>query len=126
MSTELIKIKDQLESLLISINDFLSANSKNEIIIYKDEFHKIRHLGLVSKAFEVLGFENGVIFTLNNFSSFSVSYEQMHFQKLISGELDRIILRKRESIWDIDGFVINYQLESEIKTKLRDTYPSPQ
>jgi hypothetical protein len=125
MSTELIKIKDQLESLLISINDFLSANSKNEIIIYKDEFHKIRHLGIISSTnLNVFDFSNGKIFTLHNHHS--SPYDQIHYQKLMSGDLDRIILRKRDSIWEKQGWSINFSLESEIETKLRDTYPSPE
>ena len=44
----------------------------------------------------------------------------------MSGDLDRIILRKRDSIWEKQGWSINYSLESEVETKLRDTYPSPQ
>lgn len=125
MSTELLKIKDQLESLLISINDFLLENSKNEIIIHKDEFHKIRHLGIISSSsINIFDFSDGKIFALQN--DHSSPYHQIHYQKLMSGDLDRIILRKRDSIWEKQGWSINYSLESEVETKLRDTYPSPQ
>ena len=121
MSNELIKIKEQLEILLISINDFLSANSKNEILLYKEEFHNIRHLGLIPyTAVNVFEFNQGIIFTLDN--SDSSPYQQMHFRKLLSGELDSIILRKRDSVWVKQGWSITYSLESEVETKLRNTY----
>jgi hypothetical protein len=122
MNNDLSKIKEQLEKLLDSINDYLAGNAKNEIVIYKDEFHKIRHLGLISNSdVNVFDFNNGVIFTLYNSDSFP--YQKLHFKKLVSGELDRIILRKRDSIWEKQGWSITYSLESEVETKLRDTYP---
>jgi hypothetical protein len=93
MNNNLIKIKAELENLLNTINEYFTESEKNEIIIYKEDFYKIRFLGERTKVKGVFifDFNNGAKFILNDYDP----YKREHYEKLINGELQRIILRKK-------------------------------
>jgi hypothetical protein len=46
----------------------------------------------------------------------------MHYSKLFTGELERMILKKRDCPFMDGNIMINYELESQEETKLRDLY----
>jgi hypothetical protein len=123
MNTNLIKIKAELENLLNTINDYLTESEKDEIVIFKEDFYKIRYLGERTKVKGVFifDFNNGAKFILNDYNP----HMREHYEKLINGELQRIILRKKQQIIEIDSWHINYELEDKIETILRDTYQKP-
>ena len=123
MNNNLIKIKAELENLLNTINDYLTESEKDEIVIFKEDFYKIRYLGERTKVKGVFIFDfiNGAKFILNDYNP----HMREHYEKLINGELQRIILRKKQQIIEIDSWHINYELEDKIETILRDTYQKP-
>jgi hypothetical protein len=65
-------------------------------------------------------YTHGIFFTLSNSSSYP--YEFSHYSKLMSGELERLILIKLEKEYTTNDIVINYKLEPAEKTRLFDLY----
>jgi hypothetical protein len=119
MNEKLLLIKEQLENLTKSINEYLESTENEVIVIKKEEFKKIKFLG-VKEGRNMFDFNNGVNFQL----LLSNPYEEEHYAKLLSGKLDRMILRKRETPYRWYNWTSNYELESEVETKLRDLYKS--
>jgi hypothetical protein len=50
----------------------------------------------------------------------------MQFKNLFSGNLDRLILKKLKDPYNSGEWVLNYELESQEETKLRDLYNTQQ
>ena len=64
-------------------------------------------------------FKNGIKFILSNDSRFT--YSNSIYLALMNNSLDVLILKKRED-FEFEGHLINYELETEIKTQLRNLY----
>ena len=103
-----------------SINEYFESTRQDVIIINKEDFDKIKHLGKINSYIHLFEFNNEILFTLPNSDSYP--YANSHFVKLFSGELERIILNKLENPWKENNLFVNYELESEHKTKLRNLY----
>ena len=119
MNEKLLLIKEQLEQLTNSINDYLESTNQDVIIIQKENFDKIHFLGETRHGSKVLDFNNGAIFILY----LGFNYQKLQYTKLMDGSLNRLIIKKRANSVSYDGrWVSNYELESEEETKLRDLY----
>ena len=118
MNPKLLLIKEQLEQLNTSITEYLESTNQEVIILKKEDFGKIKFLGTTKSGAQIFEFNNGVIFPLIPL----LSNDNEHYTKLLSGELDRLILNKRETSVKWDNWIVNYKLESEVETKLRDLY----
>lgn len=118
MNEKLLIIKEQLEQLTISIDEYLQYMTQEEIIIMPENFNKIKYLGDNIYSASVFDYNNGAIFVLSS----TTPYELEHYRKLLSGKLERLILRKRETSKHWDNWISNFILESEVDTKLRDLY----
>jgi len=118
MKDKLLLIKEQLEQLTISINDYLESTAKEEIIIKPENFDRIKYLCSYTNTGSIFSYNNGAIFVLNPNSK----YEKEHYDNLLAGKLDRLILKKRNTPHHLGVWIINYDLESEVETKLRDLY----
>jgi hypothetical protein len=124
MDYKLNEIKILSEKLATAIGEYFKETERDRIIVRKDEFHNIKHLGKLNSYRHVFEFYNGILFTLAD-SGDSYAYEKIHFTKLLSGELDRLILIKKNVPFKADEYWINYELEPIEKTKLFDSYPKP-
>ncbi len=122
MNENLKKIKILSEELTNAISEYLSITEKVRIIIPKVEFKNIRHIGKINSYRHVFKFDTNIYFELPD-SGDSYGYEVMHYRKLLSGELEQLILIKLETPSNFNNYTINYQLEPLVKTKLYDLYP---
>lgn len=120
MKEKLLIIKEQLEHLTKSINEYLESTAQEEIIIKPETFQKIKYLGITNHGVRVFDYDNGAIFILSS----TYVYQNDKYEKLLSGNLERLILRKIDvpEVWG--KWSVNYVLESEVETKLRELYRS--
>ena len=122
MNERLLEIQKQLELLSSLIKEFLYTSEKERIVIEKEDFKYIRHIGKLNSYLHVFEYLNDIVFPLANSSSYP--YDFMHYSKLMSGELERIVLIKADHGNKIDGKAVNYKLEPLEKTRLFDLYPN--
>jgi hypothetical protein len=124
MNEKIAEIKKQLENLNTLINEFLNSQNEERIVLKKENFGRIRYLsktnGRNDKYWHILDYNDGCIFLLND----NDSYEHDHYTKLMNGELDRLILNKRDNYVVDHKYVLNYKLEPIERTKLHDLYES--
>ncbi len=121
MTEKLSEINKQLETLTALINEYQESFLQERVIITKDNFGKIDHLGkVINQNYHVFNYGDGILFTLPDDGS--KSYQNNHYKKLMAGELDRLILNRRPSLHKLGDFLLNYRLESEERTKLKDLY----
>ncbi len=125
MNEKLKKIKVLTEELAKAINEYLVSFEMERIIIKKEQFNNIRHLGKLNSYVHVFDYNNGMIFTLPDSGS-SYEYEKMHYSKLMSGELEELVIIKKKTPFNSNGYEINYELEPIEKTKLFNLYPTIQ
>ncbi len=124
MNEKLKEVKTLSEHLTNAINEYFASIDIERVVINKEQFHNIRHLGKLNSYVHVFDYNNGMIFTLPD-SGNSYAYEKMHYVKLMSGELEQIVLNKKKTPFISDGYKINYELEPLEKTKLFNLYPNP-
>lgn len=122
MYENLKKIKSLSDQLSEAISEYLLSIEKERIIIPKTEFHKIKHIKKLNSYIHVFQFDNEICFTLPD-SGNSYGYAVMHYTKLMSGQLEELILNKVENPSNTDYPIINYRLEPYEKTKLFKLYP---
>jgi hypothetical protein len=122
MNEKLSEINKQLETLTALINEYQASLLQERVIITKDDLHKIEYLGRAkfNANYQVFNYGDGMLFALPNDNT--KSYENNHYIKLMAGELDRLILNRRPSMLKSGDFLLNYKLESEERTKLKDLY----
>jgi hypothetical protein len=118
MNQKLSEIQKQLETLNRLISEYLKSSEEERIVIKKEDFGKIKHIGSVPKTdWHAFDYNNGCTFHLNGYA-----YAKEHFVKLMDGTLDRLIIVKRNEPYEIHNYLFNYQLEDIEKTKLFDLY----
>jgi hypothetical protein len=122
MNEKLSEINKQLETLTALINEYQESLLQERVIITKDDFNKIEYLGRAqsNSIYQVFNYSDGMLFELPNDNS--KSYKNNHYIKLMAGELDRLILNRMPSMLKSGSFLLNYELESEERTKLKDLY----
>lgn len=122
MNEQLSEINKQLETLTALINEYQESLMQERVIITKDNLHKIEYLGRskFNANYHVFNFSDGMLFTLPNDNT--KSYQNNNYIKLMAGELDRLILNRISVPHNSTEFMINYELESEERTKLKDLY----
>lgn len=120
MKEKLLIIKEQLDHLTKSINEYLESTAQEEIIIKPENFQKIKYLGITNHGVRVFDYDNGSIFILSS----THVYQNDKYEKLLSGNLEKLIIRKIDvpEVWG--KWSVNYVLESEVETKLRELYRS--
>ena len=123
MNEKLKEVKTLSEQLTNAINEYFASIDIERVVINKEQFHNIRHLGKLNSYVHVFDYGNGMIFTLPD-SGNSYAYEKMHYNKLMSGELDQLVLNKKKTSFNFDNYEINYELEPIEKTKLFNLYPN--
>ena len=74
MNEKLLIIKDQLEKLSKSINEYLESISQEEIIIKPENYNKIKYLGKTRFSDSVFDYNNGSIFSLNPRNSYEIKF----------------------------------------------------
>jgi hypothetical protein len=125
MLEQLKEIKEKLNLLIQEVENLENSIHGEEIIIERKDFDKLKRVGTRGK-WQVFQFFNGAVFELNGEDGGSMEiykYEYSIFKALIEGNLERIILIKRkEEIKTKEGFIITYDLEQEVDTKIRDAY----
>ena len=125
MNEKLKEVKNLSEQLANAINEYFASIDMDRVVIKKEQFHNIRHLGKLNSYVHVFDYNNGMIFTLPD-SGNSYAYEKMHYVKLMSGELEQLVLNKKTTPFISDGYKINYELEPLEKSKLFNLYPNPE
>ena len=91
MTEKLSEINKQLETLTALINEYQESFLQERVIITKDDFHKIDHLGnIYEKRF--FNYRNGMVFILYGNSD---TYSGNIYKKLMSGELEQLILNRK-------------------------------
>lgn len=121
MNEKLSEINKQLETLTTLINEYQESLLQERVIITKDDLHKIEYLGTAKNGdYHVFNYSDGMLFTLPNDDT--KSYQNNHYIKLMAGELDRLILNRISVPRNLNGFMVNYELESAERTKLKDLY----
>ena len=92
---------------------------QERVIITKDDFHKIDHLGNINEK-RFFNYRNGMVFFLDAVYN---TYSGDIYKKLRSGVLDQLILNRKSVLGHINAFMVNYELEDQQRTKLKDLYP---
>lgn len=121
VNEKLILIKDLAGQLANAIEEYISSIDPDRVVIEKMEFDKIRHIGMLNSYLHVFDYNNGIVFSLPD-SGDSYAYQRMHYNKLMSGELQRLVLNKRKEVYKSVDYIINYELEPLPKTKLYNLY----
>jgi hypothetical protein len=123
MDIKLKEIQFLSDQLSKAISEYLTLIETDRIVIVKSQFHNIKLLGKLNSYVHVFDYCNGLVFTLPD-SGNSYQYEKMHFLKLMSGELEQIVLNKKNPPVNQDKYIINYELEPAEKTRLFNLYPN--
>lgn len=114
---KLIEIRKQFEVLNTLINEFLDSQKQDRIVLKRDDFKLIKYLGFTYNM-RILDYNDGCIFHLRDDNV----YHKEHYDKLMNGTLERLIINRRDNIFIRDNYKINYELESVERTKLNDLY----
>jgi hypothetical protein len=125
MNEKLLEVKILSERLTKVINEYFDFVELERVIVKKEQFYKIRHLGKLNLYFHVFDYCNGMLFTLPD-SKYSNDYETLIYSKLMSGELEQLVINKKKTPINFSGYKINYELEPIESTKLFNLYPNPQ
>ena len=120
MLNELKRIKEKLNQLIEEVEILEKSLSNDELIVGRNDFKKIKHKSKINSYLHKFEYVNGIFFILP--SSGSNNYEISVYNKLMTGELDRIILVKKKTPYEDKGDLINYELEEWHQTKLREIY----
>ncbi len=119
MDNLLKTLKEHLVVMVEEIDNYTHANS-GDIIIKKEDFKYLNHLELNNNYGHVFEYKSGIKFTLFSNSQTSL-YKSVIYSALMDGSLEVLILNKRDD-FEVGKHVINYSLETEIKTNLRNLY----
>jgi hypothetical protein len=120
MNKKIHEINKVLETLRTAIDDYFCSLNQERVVIEKQSFHKIKHIYKLNSYIHLFEYDQIILFTLTDSG---YPYKTMHYKKLMSGELDRIVLNKLDKPYTSDGYNINYELEPIEKTTLFDRYP---
>jgi hypothetical protein len=114
----------QLENLSFLINEFLNSQNEERMVLYMEDFGRIKYLSKSNERnknyWHILDYNDGCSFILSDYDS----YDREHYTKLMNGELDRLILNKRDNSAVDAKYILNNKLEPIERTKLHDLYGS--
>lgn len=124
MLYELKEIKEKLNQLILEVERLESSVHGEELIIEKLDFKYIKQIGKMNSYRYVFEYLDGVFFELPNTpgSSNSYHYHFSIFKGLLSRDLDRLVLIKREKEYSHNGFLITHEVEDSLNAKLRKNY----
>lgn len=119
MNDLLFKLRQQLTSMIEEIDNFKSV-PLNTIFIKKVDFKSIKYIAETSSSKHVFEYQKGVKFILYNHEN--IPYHLETYTKLMNGTLELLILNKCDKVHTTRGYSINYEIENENKTRLRNIY----
>lgn len=118
MEDLLKKLKEHLSAMIEEIDNYI-PNNLEDIIIKKQDFKHLHHLRISQNNGHLFEYKDGIKFVLYN--SYPNDYHQEVYSAIMDGSLEVLILNKRDD-YEKDGHIINYVLETRIKTNLRNLY----
>ena len=117
----LLKIKRLLIETINEVDNLIDERSpKNELIIFKKDFHKIKFIKEDQHQRQIFEYDGLARFALRNDVNGHprLKYLSLIFTKFSKGDLEHLILIKLPD--EKDG--INYMVEEEINSNLRVLY----
>ncbi len=117
-----IKINKLIQELHSELGHYLDLTSQKELILEKKDFINIKLIGKSASSgdwwtFEYLEFARFDLCIEQKFSQRAIYLSEIH-KSLENGTLERLILIRKFS----GENYINYEIEEEFNTKIRDTY----
>ncbi len=106
MNEKLAEINKQLEALSVLIKEFINSQNEERIVLKKEDFGRIKYLSKTQRNnnyVHLLDYNDGCIFILSE----NDSYQHEHYAKLMNGELDRLILNKRDNFLFDNKYILN-------------------
>lgn len=119
MKDLLINLKEQLESMIETIENYIGEPS-GDVIIRKEDLRYLKWIGQLNNNYHVFEYRNILKFALKEDDS--NLYPMNTFKNLMNGTLDRIILNVKSTPYLSSGHLLTHDIENHNKTKLRDLY----